>query len=168
MAYQQNSGTALSMYPRVQRVYCNNESTCAAIGDTIQFQIRTNPDVKNYVNPRDSTLTAAQYAITFDPTAIEIVSITQGPVFQQNGDESIFTIDYDNSNGTLSIITARLGNYPLDESGIFSTINFGCFENCLPFFVVFLFNLVVSLYSPVERALIAFSGKYHFWFCSGD
>ena len=107
------------MYPRVQRVYCNNESTCAAIGDTVQFQIRTNPDVKNYVNPRDSTLTAAQYAITFDPTAIEIVSITQGPVFQQNGDESIFTADYDNSNGSLSIITARLGNYPLDESGIF-------------------------------------------------
>jgi len=123
-SYLLNNGTALSFYPRVQRVSCQSESPCGAIGDTVQFHIRTNPDVKNYVNPRDSSLTAAQYTISFDPDAIEIISVAQGSVFQKYGDESIFSIDYDNSNGTLSIITARLGNYPLDESGIFSTINF--------------------------------------------
>ena len=55
-----------------------------------------------------SNLTAVQFNINFDPSKIEIISATQGSMLQISG-ESIFDVDYDNTVGNISIITAALG-----------------------------------------------------------
>ena len=93
------TGPALMFYPRRQE---------ATVGETVMFQILAE-EVTN--------LTAAEFSINYDPAHVEITSITQGAIFAAS-EESIFLTQYDNSAGTLSVITAILGG---DEPSVAGT-----------------------------------------------
>jgi len=80
----------------------------AAVGETVVFQILAE-EVAN--------LTAAEFSINYDPAHLEIISVTQGALFAAS-EESIFYTEYDNSTGTLSVITAILGG---DEPAVSGT-----------------------------------------------
>ena len=83
-------GPALIFYPR---------AVTASVGSSVTFQVLAE-EVTN--------LTAAQFNISFDPSKLEILSVTQGAMLQISG-ESIFDVDYDNATGSVSVITAALG-----------------------------------------------------------
>ena len=83
-------GPALMFYPR---------ANFSSVGSNVTFQVLAE-EVTN--------LTAAQFNVTFDPSKLEIVSVTQGSLLQING-ESIFSTEFDNQAGSLSVITAALG-----------------------------------------------------------
>ena len=84
------TGPALMFYPRAHIVSSDT---------IITFQIL----VEEVTN-----LTGAQFSINFDSNKLDILSITQGAMLQISG-QSIFDVNYDNSDGTISIITAILG-----------------------------------------------------------
>ena len=92
------TGPALMFYPRRHQ---------ATVGETVLFQILAE-EVAN--------LTAAEFSINYNPAHIEITSITQGAIFAAS-EESIFLTQYDNSAGTLSVITAILGGDEPSVSG---------------------------------------------------
>ncbi len=92
------TGPALMFYPRRHQ---------AAVGETVVFQILAE-EVTN--------LTAAEFSINYDPTHVEITSVTQGTMFAAS-EESIFHTEYDNSTGTLSALTAILGGGEPSVSG---------------------------------------------------
>jgi hypothetical protein len=92
------TGPALMFYPRRHE---------AAVGETLLFQILAE-EVAN--------LTATEFSINYDPAHVEITSITQGAIFAAS-EESIFLTQYDNSAGTLSVITAILGGDEPSVSG---------------------------------------------------
>ena len=92
------TGPALMFFPRRQE---------ATVGETVLFQILAE-EVTN--------LTAAEFSINYDPAHVEITSITQGAIFAAS-EESIFLTQYDNSAGTLSVITAILGGDEPSVSG---------------------------------------------------
>ena len=92
------TGPALMFFPRRQE---------ATVGETVMFQILAE-EVTN--------LTAAEFSINYDPAHVEITSITQGAIFAAS-EESIFLTQYDNSAGTLSVITAILGGDEPSVSG---------------------------------------------------
>ena len=83
-------GPALMFYPR---------ANFSSVGSNVSFHV-----LAEVV----SSLTAAQFNVTFDPSKLEIVSVTQGSLLQING-ESIFSTEFDNQTGSLSVITAALG-----------------------------------------------------------
>ena len=83
-------GPALMFYPR---------ANFSSVGSNVTFQV---------LAEEVSSLTAAQFNVTFDPSKLEIVSLTQGSLLQING-ESIFSTEFDNQAGSLSVITAALG-----------------------------------------------------------
>ena len=83
-------GPSLMFFPRVVQTSVNS---------TVQLKVLAE-EVYN--------LTAVQFNINFDPSKIEIISATQGSMLQISG-ESIFDVDYDNTVGNISIITAALG-----------------------------------------------------------
>ena len=83
-------GPALMFYPR---------ANFSSVGSNVTFQVHAE-DVND--------LTAVQLNVTFDPSKLEIVSITQGSFFQGFG-ESIFSFDFDNQTGSFSVVTAALG-----------------------------------------------------------
>ena len=83
-------GPALMFYPR---------ANFSSIGSNVTFQV---------LAEEVTSLTAAQFNVTFDPSKLEIVSVTQGSLLQING-ESIFSTEFDNQAGSLSVITAVLG-----------------------------------------------------------
>jgi len=83
-------GPALMFYPR---------ANFSSVGSNVTFQVR----VEEVTN-----LTATQFYVTFDPSKLEIVSVTQGSFFQSFG-ESIFSFDFDNQTGSLSVVAAALG-----------------------------------------------------------
>jgi hypothetical protein len=83
-------GPALMFYPR---------ANFSSVGSNVNFQVRAE-DVNN--------LTAVQFNVTFDPSKLEIVSVAQGSFFLDFG-ESIFSFDFDNQTGSLSVVTAALG-----------------------------------------------------------
>ena len=84
------SGPALIFFPR---------ANITSVGSNVTFQVMAE-EVTN--------LTAAQFNISFDPSKLEILSVTQGAMLQISG-ESIFDVDYDNATGSVSVITAALG-----------------------------------------------------------
>ena len=83
-------GPALMFYPR---------ANFSSVGSNVTFQV---------LAEEVTSLTAAQFNVTFDPSKLEIVSVTQGSLLQISG-ESIFSTDFDNQAGSLSVITAALG-----------------------------------------------------------
>ncbi len=83
-------GPALMFYPR---------ANFSSVGSNATFQV---------LAEEVTSLTAAQFNVTFDPSKLEIVSVTQGSLLQING-ESIFSTEFDNQAGSLSVITAALG-----------------------------------------------------------
>ncbi len=83
-------GPALMFYPR---------ANFSSVGSNVTFQV---------LAEEVTSLTAAQFNVIFDPNKLEIVSITQGSLLQING-ESIFSTEFDNQAGSLSVITAALG-----------------------------------------------------------
>ena len=83
-------GPALMFYPR---------ANFSSVGSNVTFQV---------LAEEVTSLTAAQFNVTFDPSKLEIVSVTQGSLLQING-ESIFSTEFDNQAGSLSVITAALG-----------------------------------------------------------
>ena len=83
-------GPALMFYPR---------ANFSSVGSNVIFQV---------LAEEVTSLTAAQFNVTFDPSKLEIVSVTQGLLLQING-ESIFSTEFDNQAGSLSVITAALG-----------------------------------------------------------
>ena len=93
------TGPALMFYPRRHQ---------AAVGESVMFQILAE-EVAN--------LTAAEFSINYDPAHVEITSVTQGAIFAVS-EESIFFTEYDNSTGTLSVLTANLGG---DEPAVSGT-----------------------------------------------
>jgi hypothetical protein len=93
------TGPALMFYPRRQE---------ATVGESVMFQILAE-EVTN--------LTATEFSINFDPAHLAITSVTQGEIFAAS-EESIFLTQYDNSAGTLSVITAILGG---DEPSVAGT-----------------------------------------------
>ena len=93
------TGPALMFYPRRHQ---------AAVGESVMFQILAE-EVAN--------LTAAEFSINYDPAHVEITTVTQGAIFAVS-EESIFFTEYDNSTGTLSVLTANLGG---DEPAVSGT-----------------------------------------------
>ena len=83
-------GPALMFYPR---------ANFSSVGSNVTFQV---------LAEEVTSLTAAQFNVTFDPSKLEIVSVTEGSLLQING-ESIFSTEFDNQAGSLSVITAALG-----------------------------------------------------------
>ena len=83
-------GPALMFYPR---------ANYSSVGSNVTFQV---------LAEEVTSLTAAQFNVIFDPNKLEIVSVTQGSLLQING-ESIFSTEFDNQAGSLSVITAALG-----------------------------------------------------------
>jgi hypothetical protein len=83
-------GPALIFYPR---------AITTTVGSSVTFQVMAE-EVTDF--------TAAQFNIGFDPSKLQILAVTQGPMLQISG-ESIFNADYDNTAGSVSIITAALG-----------------------------------------------------------
>ena len=83
-------GPALMFYPR---------ANFSSVGSNVTFQV---------LAEEVTSLTAAQFNVTFDPSKLEIVSVTEGSLLQING-ESIFSTEFDNQAGSLSVITAVLG-----------------------------------------------------------
>ena len=83
-------GPALMFYPRAR--FSN-------VGWNVTFQI---------LAEEVTSLTAAQFNVTFDPDKLEIISVIQGSLLQLSG-ESIFNVEFDNETGSLSVITAALG-----------------------------------------------------------
>ena len=83
-------GPALMFYPR---------ANFSSVGSNVIFQV---------LAEEVTSLTAAQFNVTFDPNKLEIVSLTQGSLLQISG-ESIFSTEFDNQAGSLSVITAALG-----------------------------------------------------------
>ena len=83
-------GPALMFYPR---------ANYSSVGSNVTFQV---------LAEEVTSLTAVQFNVTFDPSKLEIVSVTQGSFFLEFG-ESIFSYDFDNQTGSLSVITAALG-----------------------------------------------------------
>ena len=83
-------GPALMFYPR---------ANFSSVGSNVTFQV---------LAEEVTSLTAAQFNVTFDPSKLEIVSVTQGSLLQISG-ESIFSTEFDNQAGSLSVITAALG-----------------------------------------------------------
>ena len=83
-------GPALMFYPR---------ANFSSVGSNVTFPV---------LAEEVTSLTAAQFNVTFDPSKLEIVSVTEGSLLQING-ESIFSTEFDNQAGSLSVITAALG-----------------------------------------------------------
>ena len=83
-------GPALMFYPR---------ANFSSVGSNTTFQV---------LAEEVTSLTAAQFNVTFDPSKLEIVSVTQGSFFLEFG-ESIFSYDFDNQTGSFSVVTAALG-----------------------------------------------------------
>ena len=83
-------GPALMFYPR---------ANFSSVGSNVIFQV---------LAEEVTSLTAAQFNVIFAPSKLEIVSVTQGSLLQING-ESIFSTEFDNQTGSLSVITAALG-----------------------------------------------------------
>jgi len=102
-------GPALMFYPRVQ---------FPAIGqNNVTFQILAE-EVEN--------LTAAEFSIIYNNSLVEIASITQGAMFGGSG-QSIFHTDYDNSQGTLSVLMGMLGgnNPSVSGTGVLAEVTLG-------------------------------------------
>ena len=83
-------GPALMFYPR---------ANFSSVGSNVTFQV---------LAEEVTSLTAAQFNVTFDPGKLEIISVTRGSLLQLSG-ESIFNVEFDNQTGSLSVITAALG-----------------------------------------------------------
>jgi len=103
-------GPALMFYPRRQ---------FASVGDTVTFQI---------IAEEVDSLAGAEFSINYYYTAAKIISINQGSIFNGQS-ESIFHSEYDNTQGTLSVITALLGGQDSNISGmgVLATIEFRVF-----------------------------------------
>ena len=81
-------------------------------GDTVIFKI-----LAEEVN----SLMAAEIHIDFDPSKIEIISISQGSFFQ-NSQESIF--NYEINNGSIGVLTSLLNSESLSVNGTGNLIQF--------------------------------------------
>lgn len=84
------TGPALMFYP-LRHI--------TSAGETVTFQILA----EEVVN-----LTAVEFTVEFDPTVLQVTSLTQGNLFQSNG-ESVFFEDVDNQQGTIKISSGLLG-----------------------------------------------------------
>lgn len=92
-------GPALMFYPRRQ---------IAAVGDVVTIQILAE-EVQD--------LAGIQLGINYDPSIVEIVSVSEGSIFTGK-DNSIFHAEYNNSVGSLSVLMASLGG---DEPSVGGT-----------------------------------------------
>jgi hypothetical protein len=91
-------GPALMFYPRAHIVSSDT---------VVIFQILAE-EVTN--------LSGVQFKIDYDSNELQVLSITQGPMLQISG-QTIFDVDYDNTNGTILVITAALGGDQPSVSG---------------------------------------------------
>jgi hypothetical protein len=94
-------GPALIFHPRV---------VTTTVGSSVTIQVMAE---------EVTDLMGAQFNINFDPSKLEILAIAQGPMLQISG-ESIFNADYDNTAGSISVVTAALGGSQpsVDGTGI--------------------------------------------------
>jgi len=92
-------GPALMFYPRAHFISSDTVITFKIMAEEV------------------ANLTAADFSINYDPDHVEITSVTQGTIFTAS-EESIFFTEYDNSTGTLSVLTANLGG---DEPAVSGT-----------------------------------------------
>ena len=83
-------GPALMFYPRRH---------IATNGSVVNFQIMAEEVF---------TLTATEFSVEFDPTSLQVISITEGSIFSDAG-ESIFFSEYDNQQGTITISAGLWG-----------------------------------------------------------
>ena len=70
----------------------------AFFGETVTFQILAEEVID---------LSGAEFKIDYDPSMFQIESVTQGALFQ-SGTQSIFHVDYNNVQGSFSVLTAIL------------------------------------------------------------
>ena len=82
-------GPSLLFYPRKH---------VAFFGETVTFQILAEEVIG---------LSGAEFKVDYDPSMLQIESVTQGALFQ-SGNQSIFHVDYNNAQGSFSILTAIL------------------------------------------------------------
>ena len=82
-------GPSLLFYPRKH---------VAFFGETVTFQILAEEVIG---------LSGAEFKIDYDPSMFQIESVTQGALFQ-SGTQSIFHVDYNNAQGSFSVLTAIL------------------------------------------------------------
>ena len=82
-------GPSLLFYPRKH---------VAFFGETVTFQILAEEVVG---------LSGAEFLVNYDPTMVQIESVAQGDFFQ-NGTQFIFHVDYNNAQGSFSVLTAIL------------------------------------------------------------
>ena len=83
------SGPSLLFYPRKH---------VAFFGETVTFQIMAEEVIG---------LSGAEFLVNYDPTMVQIESVTQGELFQ-NGTQSIFHVDHNTTQGSFFILTAIL------------------------------------------------------------
>lgn len=82
-------GPSLLFYPRKH---------VAFFGETVTFQILAEEVIG---------LSGAEFKVDYDPSMFQIESVTQGALFQ-SGTQSIFHVDYNNDQGSFSVLTAIL------------------------------------------------------------
>ena len=82
-------GPSLLFYPRKHEAFS---------GEKVTFQIMAEEVIG---------LSGAEFLVNYDPTRVQIESVTQGEFFQ-NGTQSIFHIDHNTTQGSFFILTAIL------------------------------------------------------------
>ena len=82
-------GPSLLFYPRKHEAF---------FGETVTFQILAEEVVG---------LSGAEFRVDYDPSMFQIESVTQGEFFQ-NGTQSIWYVDYNNAQGSFTVLTAIL------------------------------------------------------------
>ena len=80
--------------------------------------------IQVYVEP-DAPVSGAQLSLQFDSSLVNVVSITEGNLLNQDGASTIFSVGtIDNSQGTVTDVYALiLGKSNITTSGIFANIN---------------------------------------------
>ncbi len=82
-------GPSLLFYPRKHTAF---------FGEIVTFQILAEEVIG---------LSGAEFKIDYDPSMLQIESVTQGELFQ-SGNQSIFHVDYNNTQGSFSVLMTVL------------------------------------------------------------
>ena len=98
-------GPSLLFYPRKH---------VAFFGETVTFQILAEEVVG---------LSGAEFLVNYDPTMVQIESVTQGEFFQ-NGTQSIFHVDHNTTQGSFFILMAILDTETpsVDGTGVLAEV----------------------------------------------
>ena len=98
-------GPSLLFYPRKH---------VAFFGETVTFQIMAEEVV---------SLSGAEFLVNYDPTMVQIESVTQGEFFQ-SGTQSIFHVDHNTTQGSFFILMAILDTETpsVDGTGVLAEV----------------------------------------------